>query len=136
MVYVSDSLNRRVIAYGLDGEPRWSLGRPDVEGTIRSFFGLPRGVAVIEEGILVSDAFHHTIYLLDREGELLGTYGTRGVIDGALNFPEGVAVAPDGLVYVADRENNRVQVLRIGIPLPADATTVKKWEENFAVYGQ
>ncbi|RJQ53667.1 MAG: hypothetical protein C4521_07300 [Actinobacteria bacterium] len=134
-VYVCDVLNRRLVAFGRDGNPRWFVGKPDSGGRIRSLFGLPRGVAVTDGGVLVSDTFHHTLYLFSRSGKLLGWYGSRGVADGMLNFPEALDVAPDGLVYLADRENDRIQVLKLNKPLPADKATQKKWRRNFVDLG-
>lgn len=129
-VWVVDSLNRRVIAYDRSGSAVWSLGRPDVDGEIVSFFGLPRDVVYSDRGVIVSDAFRHELYLFDREGGLVGVYGQRGTADGEFNFPEAVSIAPDGLLNVADRANDRVQVLRLGDPLPVRAELAQKWERG------
>lgn len=130
-VYVCDTLGRRVVAYDDGGSVVWTLGQPDVAGEIKSFFGLPRGIEVTDKGLLVSDTFHHTLYLLDFDGNLLGTYGRRGVVDGSFNFPEALAVAPDGLIYVADRENNRAQALRLNDPEPVSPDVQNKWKSNY-----
>lgn len=134
-VYVCDTLNRRVVAYDSSGRAVWVLGRPDEGGRIAGFFGIPRGIVMTEKGLLVSDTFMHRLVLLDRNGKLLGEYGQRGVTDGELNFPEALDVAPDGLVYIADRENNRVQVVRLENPKPVDAALQKKWRESFEKLG-
>jgi hypothetical protein len=36
-------------------------------------------------------------------------WGTEGSGDGQFQFPDGVAVASDGSVYVADKDNYRIQ---------------------------
>jgi|GEM_PF-1675533 len=131
-VWAVDSFNRRVIAYDSDGRAQWLLGRPDEDGRIVSFFGLPRSILFTERGLLVSDAFRHEIYLIDPDdGTYLGSYGSRGVVDGEFNFPEGMALAPDGLLYVADRVNDRVQVLEFGDPMEPRGDVAGKWEQNF-----
>jgi DNA-binding beta-propeller fold protein YncE len=129
-VFACDTLNRRVIAYDGSGRPLWFLGRKDEAGEIKSFFGLPRGIAVTKKGILVSDTFHQRLVLLSQDGKLLGTYCKRGAVDGAVNFPEHLAVAPDGLEYLADRENNRVQVLELREPQAPDSELSAKWKAN------
>ena len=39
----------------------------------------------------------------------ISKWGTQGTGDGQFRDPEGVAVASDGSVYVADSDNNRIQ---------------------------
>ena len=130
-VFACDTLNRRVIAYDVSGRALWRLGQRDAKGKIISLFGLPRGAVMTSRGLLVSDAFNHVLYLLDADGNLKGVYGSRGVLDGQFNFPEGLDVAPDGLLYVADRENNRVSVLKMGSPVAASKTVKRKWDRNY-----
>lgn len=79
-------------------------------------FQVPRGVAAGADGTLyVADAGNNRIVKLNPQGELLATWGTLGTegSPGAPQFTEpwGVAVAPDGSVYVADTWNHRIQHL-------------------------
>lgn len=57
----------------------------------------------------------HSIRVTDYEGSLEGLYdiGVYGAGPGQFNDPAGVAVDADGRIYVADRGNNRVQVLDV-----------------------
>ena len=74
----------------------------------------PRGVAVTADGdLLVADSGNHRIVKLDAEGRVLASWGQFGAPDlvgdqPAFNEPWGVAVAPDGSIYVADTWNHRV----------------------------
>lgn len=125
-MFVADQLNRRIVAMNKNGAVKWVLGRPDLNGQARSFFGLPRGIALDGQGrVFVSDTFHHEIVVLTEEGKLIATLGKRGVEDAQLNFPEGIAFKDATTLYLADRENNRVQVLRVELnklPKPAKKT--------------
>jgi len=47
--------------------------------------------------------------MLESPPEYLGSWGTLGTGDGQFDGPQGVAVHPDGLVYVADTNNHRMQ---------------------------
>ncbi len=79
----------------------------------------PRDIAFAPDGTLyVADSRNNRILHLDQEGNLLQSWGEYGASDyntnvmapaGAFNEPWGVAVAPDGSVYVADTWNNRIQ---------------------------
>lgn len=113
-MYVGDVLNRRIVALDQQGKVRWAVGLSDLSGKDRSYFGLPRGIAVDGQGhIYVNDTFNSETSILDRDGNLLAVGGARGVEDGLFNFPEGIDVREDGTLVVADRENNRVAVLKM-----------------------
>ena len=65
--------------------------------------------------VYVADCDNHRVQVLTKAGAHVRTLGTTGEAgDGQLQFsdPQGVAVEAGeaGLVYVADRENHRVQV--------------------------
>ncbi len=120
-VIVADSNNARIQAFSPEGQLKWAVGRgvhvSGITGEQRddseAVFGLPRGVAVLDDGtIAVVDSFEYEIVLLSDEGQVLGRFGQRGASPGQLNLPNGIGAAGD-LVIVADKENNRAQLLRL-----------------------
>jgi tripartite motif-containing protein 2/3/tripartite motif-containing protein 71 len=114
-IYVSDSNHARVTAFSPDGKPLWNAGRipASMNDTSPSAFELPRGVAVLpNKDVIVVDVFAFDLVRLSPAGKVLTQYGTRGVEPGAFNFPNAVSVVGNTLA-VADKENNRVQVLRL-----------------------
>ena len=73
--------------------------------------------------IYVSDGYRNAaIHRFNAAGELISTWG-EGVGSGPGQFrvPHGLGVGPDGRVYVADRENDRVQVFT------ADGKFITQW---------
>ena len=51
------------------------------------------------------------LYMM-KNGDVLATWGAEGKAVGQLKYPEALAIDANGAVYVADRGNDRVQVLR------------------------
>ena len=114
-IYVADQLNRRIVALKGKNKVQWMLGKPDENGEIVSFFALPRDVTLDSKGrLFVTDTFHHEIVVITKKGELIASLGERGTKDTNLNFPEGITVTKDDVIYIADRENGRIQALRLG----------------------
>lgn len=114
-IYVSDSNHNRVVAFSPVGKPLWVTGAP-VKGLMKETdnpFILPRGLTVLRDGsILVADPLGQQLVKLDENGKVVANYGERGTVEGQLNFPNDVASFKDKIL-VADRENNRVQVVRL-----------------------
>lgn len=111
-VVVADSNNGRVLVVGASTGVTLTLGR----GGFGPALGLPRGVAVDDaERLYVADATNHHILVYSMADgadsvRLLATIGDEGIGDGEFEFPNGVAVDRGARLYVADRENDRVQV--------------------------
>src|SRR3954447_13230378 len=101
-LYIVDTGNDRVVRFAADGNHGSEIGPP---GTLQS----PRGVAVRATRMLVADDQHHRVAAFDTGGHLLASLGAgQGAGPGQLNFPYGVAIDPQGRVFVADDMNQRI----------------------------
>jgi hypothetical protein len=112
-VWVVNERRNQIHVFSNDGERLlMELGEAFVEGTDETHFGLPQDVAFLQDGsVLVADGITNSrVVKFDSEGRFVTSWGTRG--DGVSQFNGVHAVATDarGLVYVADRNNDRVQV--------------------------
>lgn len=127
--YVADTWNHRVLAIDPAGTVLFELGsqQPDAgDGAGRvaadigddparvgeqpgAFFG-PRGIAVTDGAIFVTDTGNERVQVFSRDGTFRTAFGGFGTEPGHLIEPVGIAVGPDGLVYVADSGNQRVSV--------------------------
>ena len=56
----------------------------------------------------VSDNYNHRIQKFTTNGKFLSKFGSYGSGDGQLQYPLGLAIGPDGMVYVCDSCNHRV----------------------------
>ncbi|MGI9098614.1 MAG: 6-bladed beta-propeller [Solirubrobacteraceae bacterium] len=101
-LFVSDSFNDRIQRFQLDGSGAAELVAP---GRLAN----PRGLAVSGTRLVVADDHNHRLAVYDTGGRFLQTIGSgRGQGLGQLSFPFGVAVDPQGRVFVADDLNHRV----------------------------
>ncbi len=103
-LYVVDSGLRQVCVFRKDGRFLSAFGQERLER--------PGGIACRRpDGVLyVTDVANHAVHRFDREGEFIGTFGTRGVGPGQFNFPTHLWMDGSGQLYVSDTLNYRVQV--------------------------
>ena len=92
-----------------EGKKVKSLGGEGGSGNVKFF--RPRGVAITpDKFILVSD--EHRIQKISMDGYLIASVGEKGSGPLQFNAPCGIAISPiTGQVYIADRNNDRIQVL-------------------------
>jgi DNA-binding beta-propeller fold protein YncE len=106
LLFVSDSQNDRVQRFNLDGSGAAEIVPPGLLAN-------PRGLAVRGQRLIVADDHHHRLVVMDFGGRVIRTVGSgQGAGKNQFSFPFGVAVDPQGRVFVADDINQRV--LRFG----------------------
>jgi tripartite motif-containing protein 2/3/tripartite motif-containing protein 71 len=62
-----------------------------------------------EDVVYVTEDNEHRVSVFTCEGQFLISFGSRGARPGQFNNPYGIAVDKNGVVYVADKDNNRLQ---------------------------
>jgi sugar lactone lactonase YvrE len=61
--------------------------------------------------LYISDGYGNArIHKFSLDGKLLASWGEPGTDPGQFNIPHNICCDPDGWIYVADRENHRVQI--------------------------
>lgn len=100
VVYIAEFNNSRVHKFSTEGKV---IGRfPCVKNA--------SGIAVdADERVYVSSMTEHEVRVYDNGGKELRKIGMKGAGEGQINQPGGLAIGPDGALYIADQGNHRVQ---------------------------
>ena len=127
--YVVDTANMRIQKFDATG--KWvqiiGAGKGNGDGEFTGFSDEavgtgPGGIAVDPAGnIYVADTWNHRIQKFDKDGKFLGKWGefislgdpaaaNDAAKDTKFFGPRGIAIGPDGNVYVTDTGNKRVQI--------------------------
>ena len=114
-LYCVDDMAHAVYKFSQDKQLIFTLGTPGQGAPFHGGepFNLPTKVA-LEPGtgaFYVSDGYGNArIHKYSPQGELLFSWGRSGSDPGEFNLPHSVCTDRQGRVYVADRENHRIQV--------------------------
>jgi len=89
-----------------------SLGEKGVSGNDEKHFDLPADIAFFpDSSLLIADGYGNSrVVKFDRRGQFLKTWGTSGSGPGQFKVPHGIAIDARQQVYVADRDNRRLQI--------------------------
>jgi DNA-binding beta-propeller fold protein YncE len=106
-VFVSDLLRQKVDIYDSEGTYLDFL-RPDGQ---EDFDWSPAAMTFDEDGNLyVTDIGQHRILIIGTDENVIRVFGSEGIEMGRFAYPNGIALRDD-LIYVADSNNARIQVL-------------------------
>ena len=113
-IYLTDDGDHTVRKCTLDGKVLLTIGTPGKPAPLRSGqpFNRCTHVAVGQDGSLyISDGYGNSrVHKFSAAGKLQFSWGEPGTDPGQFNLPHNICVDSDGYLYVADRENHRVQV--------------------------
>lgn len=113
-IYLTDNGDHTVRKFTLDGRLLLTLGeagKPAPAMSGRPFCRCTHTALSPRGDIYVSDGYGNAaVHKYAPDGTLLKSWGRPGAGPGEFNLPHNICCDGDGWVYVADRENHRVQV--------------------------
>ena len=111
-IWITDVGLQQVFKFSHDGKLLMKLGQARVSGNDQTHFNRPTDIAVTNDGsFYISDGYGNSrIIKFSAEGKYLFEWGKKGNKESEFNIPHGLDLDVSGNVYVADRENNRIQV--------------------------
>ena len=114
MLYCTDDGDHSVRRCTLDGKVELTIGVPGKPAPYMSgepFHRCTHTALSPSQEIYVSDGYGNAcVHKFDPSGRLLQTWGEPGTGPGEFNIVHNIVTDAEGWVYVADRENHRVQV--------------------------
>ena len=137
-VYLVDDAGHAVRQYTPAGRPIRAIGPSgvpspsgaegfDFRGILRGVapYNLPTNLVISRLGeIYVADGYGNArVHRYSGEGELIQSWGEPGDGPGQFQIPHGIGVDGAGRIYVADRENSRIQIFS------ADGECLGQWTD-------
>ena len=100
LVYVVDKTGRiQRFDAGGEWQTQWSMPKYKA--------GKPTGLTVDKAGrLFVADTHYNRVMVFDRDGKVIGQFGTQGRGDGQFELPTDVAIDGEGFVYVSEYGGN------------------------------
>lgn len=130
-LWLTDNADHRVLKYTPEGKLLATFGVKGQPGEDSTHFNKPTDVAFAPNGdFYVSDGYGNSrVVRFSREGKYLGAWGRKGTGEGEFNLPHSIAIDRFGRVYIADRENARVQVFT------PEGKFLTQWRDTGHPYG-
>ena len=115
MLYCTDDHAHATYKFTLDGKLLMTLGTPGKAAPFQEGepFNPPTKVALDPKtaDLYISDGYGNSrVHKYSPDGKYIMSWGAPGSDPGEFNLPHSVCTDKDGYVYVADRENHRIQI--------------------------
>jgi peptidylamidoglycolate lyase len=125
-IWVTDLDLHQVFKFDHAGKLLMTIGEKGVPGLDGRHFNRPADIAFATDGsIYVADGYGNSrIAHFKGNGAFIRDWGQRGNAPGEFDNPHGIALDVQGKVYIADRNNGRIQVFT------ADGNFVAQWKNN------
>jgi streptogramin lyase len=130
-IWTTDVTRHLVQKFTPEGKPLLTLGTDGVAGDDEKHFNMPTDAAIAPNGdVFVSDGYGNArVVHFDKRGRFVKTWGKLGTKPGEFSLPHSIAIDSAQRLYVADRNNARVQVFK------TDGTFLTEWRNIMVPWG-
>ena len=109
-IWTVDAGSSMVYKFSADGKQQLEINVGGLPTAPRSPFCGTTDIAFWHDRILISDGYANArIVEYSKEGKRLREWGAAGDSPGQFRIPHAIAIDQEGIIYVADRENGRIQ---------------------------
>jgi DNA-binding beta-propeller fold protein YncE len=109
-VWTVDAGSSMVHKFSADGKHQLEINVGGLPTSPRSAFCGTTDIAFARDRILIADGYANARILeYSYEGKRLREWGSAGDGPGQFRIPHAIAIDREGIIYVADRENGRIQ---------------------------
>ncbi len=114
-IWLTDDGNHTIRKFTAEGKLLLTIGAEGSPAPLQSGqpFNRPTHVALCPRNgdLYISDGYGNSrVHKYDPRGRHLFSWGEPGTDPGCFNLPHNIVTDSEGLVYVADRENHRIQI--------------------------
>ncbi len=111
-VWLADVGRHVVRKCTLDGKVLMTIGVPDEKGLDDRHLNMPTDMAISPTGdVFISDGYGNSrVAHFDKDGKFVKAWGSLGVGPSHFSLCHSIVMSSKGLLYVADRNNVRIQV--------------------------
>ena len=108
-VYVADTGNHRIQVFTAEGKFLRTFGK---KGESNGELHAPPRIEVSNDNNIVymTEMGNCRVSMFTCEGEFVTSFGTKGIGPGQFNEPRGILVDENGVIFVSDCGNNRLQL--------------------------
>ena len=126
-IFLIDRDHHEVLKFNTNGEVIFRLGKRE-RPAFQAPFNHPTDIGVAPDSgdIYVSDGYGNSnVHRFSAEGKYLGSWGKPGDKPGEFTTPHAVWIDDNERVYIADRENNRIQIFSL------EGDYITEWRDLF-----
>ncbi|WP_411273922.1 peptidyl-alpha-hydroxyglycine alpha-amidating lyase family protein [Daejeonella sp.] len=135
-IWLTDVASHLVLKLNSKGKVQMVLGKADTPGEWDDtgkivLFNKPSDIGFGRNGdIFITDGYGNSrVVKLNKDGQFLKAWGSKGTGEGQFNIVHAIVTDAQGLLYVADRENKRIQIF------DQEGNLLKIWTHVGSPYG-